>query len=151
MARGISDALRHQLQGADLLLIFDGHCGVCTRFADWVQHCDASGRVRLVPSQAHGLLDATGLTRAELDREAWALDRSGRWYAGAAAINRVLRALGGSWRLLALAYAVPGVRWCEDAGYRWFARHRSRLSRWGVTPACERPGGECVGDAGDDS
>ena len=149
MAQGISEVLRERLQGAELLLIFDGHCGVCTRFADWVQRRDASGRVRLLPSQASGLLEATGLTRVDLDREAWALDRSGRWYAGAAAINRTLRELGGPSRLLALADPVPGIKWCEDIGYRWFATHRGRLSRWGVIPACERPGGECGADVSD--
>jgi predicted DCC family thiol-disulfide oxidoreductase YuxK len=146
MASALSAALRDQLQDADVLLIFDGHCGVCTRFADWVQRHDNARRVRLLPNQAPGLLEATDLTRADVDREAWALDRSGRWYAGAAAINRSLSALGPPWRQLALVYAVPGVRWCQDAGYRWFAKHRGRFSRWGVIPACERPDGGCAPD-----
>ena len=151
MARRVSDAVLDQLKDEQVLLVFDGWCGVCTRFADWVRRRDTTGRVRLVPSQAPGVLEAVRLTRADVDREAWALDREGRSYAGAAAINRTLRELGGPWRVLALAYALPGVKWCEDAGYRWFATHRGSVSRWGVTPACERPDGACAADAPDQS
>jgi predicted DCC family thiol-disulfide oxidoreductase YuxK len=136
------DALGEYLGIADLLLVFDGWCGVCTGFADWVARRASS--VRLIPSQTPGLLEATRLTRADLDREAWAFERTGRGYAGAAAINRVLRAMGGGWGILALAYALPGIHQCEDAGYRWFARHRGRFARWGSTPACERPGAACA-------
>ena len=129
-----------------LLLIFDGHCGVCARCADWVEQHDGARRVWLLPSQTPGLLAAFNLTRAQVDREAVALDRDGHAYAGAAAINRALRAIGGRWALLAGVYAIPGVRWCEDVGYRWFARHRGRFSRWGLTPWCERPGVRCGPD-----
>ncbi len=146
MPGNVSDALLERMGDARLLLIFDGTCGVCTRFTDWIERHDASGRVRQLPNQAAGLLELTGLTRAEVDREAWAFDRAGRSWGGAAAINRALRELGGPWRLLSLAYALPLVGWCEDAGYRLFARHRGRLSRWGVTPACERPGAGCTSD-----
>ena len=146
MAHSLSPEMREHLADADLLLVFDGHCGVCTRFADWVARHDTSGRVRLLPNQAFGVVDAPQLTRADLDREAWAFDQRGRRYAGAAAINRTLFALGGRWRLLSLVYRVPVVHWCEDAGYHWFAKHRNRFARWGVTPACERPGGGCGSD-----
>ena len=135
-----------QRGGGRLLLIFDGHCGVCARLADWVEDHDRARRVHLLPSQTPGLLAALNLTRAEVDREAVALDRDGRAYGGAAAINRALREIGGRWSLLAGMYAIPGVRWCEDVGYRWFARHRGRFSRWGLTPWCERPGFRCGPD-----
>ena len=124
---------------AAVLLIFDGWCGVCTRFADWVRARDAGSRVLALPNQTAGLPLAAGLTEADVDREAWAIARDGRVYAGAAAINRTLHELGGGWRLVARLYALPGLRWAEDLGYRWFARHRGRFARWGVTPECERP------------
>lgn len=115
---------------------------MCTRAAAWVRARDCAGRVLALPSQAPGVLAAAGLTHAEADRAAWAFTRDGRRYEGAAAVNRVLRELGG-WRLLALPYAVPPLRWCEEGFYRWFARHRARFARWGVTPECERPGVQC--------
>lgn len=132
------------LEDADVLVLFDGHCGVCARFADWVAHRDYRRRVRLLPSQTPGLLEALGLTRAEADREAWAFDRAGHAFAGAAAINAALRSLGGAAGVLALPDAVPAFRPVEEAGYRWFARHRGAFARWGAVPACDRPGTPCV-------
>ena len=136
--RNISQRLAH----AEILLIFDGWCGVCTRCAEWVQRHDGTGRVLTLPSQTPGLLEETGLSRADVDREAWVITRDGRRYAGAAAINRTLAELG-AWRFLAFAYAAPGLRWCEDRIYAWFARNRGRFARWGVIPACARPGVSC--------
>ena len=147
MAGNLDDGtFQWQRSGARLLLIFDGHCGICTRFAEWVRERDAAGHVLSLPGQTPGLLQAVGLTKGEVDREAWALDRNGRGYSGAAAINRTLREIGGGWALMARAYRIPGVRQCEDAGYRWFARNRGRFSRWGLIPACERPGATCDSD-----
>jgi predicted DCC family thiol-disulfide oxidoreductase YuxK len=127
---------------ARLLLIYDGWCGVCTRTVDWVRAHDPAGRVAALPSQTPGLAERAGLSRGQLDRAAWAMDRAGRLYAGAGAINRTWAELPG-WRWLARLYALPGVRHGEDALYRWFARHRGRFARWGVTPGCERPDVAC--------
>ena len=56
------------------------------------------------------------------------MDQSGRHYAGAAAINRALRELGGLWSGIAGLYQVPPIRGLEDEAYRWFARNRSRIA-----------------------
>ncbi len=106
---------------------------------------DPAGRVLALPNQSPGLLARTRLSREEVDREAWAIDRAGRRYAGAAAINRTLAELG-PWRALARLYAVPGVRQAEDVVYRWFAANRARFARWGAVPACARPGADCLAE-----
>ena len=128
--------------GARLLLIYDGWCGVCTRTVDWVRAHDPDGRVAALPSQTPGLAERAGLSREQVDRAAWAIDRAGRSYAGAAAINRTLAELHG-WRWLARLYALRGIRHAEDRGYRWFAAHRGRFARWGALPGCQRPGAVC--------
>jgi predicted DCC family thiol-disulfide oxidoreductase YuxK len=139
--------------GARLLLIYDGRCGVCTRLVDWVRARDARRRVAIVPNQRPGLLERARLTRAQVDASAWAIDRAGRRYEGAAAINRTLEELGSGWRRLARLYRLPLMRTAEDAGYRWFAANRGRFGRWGSTPGCHRPGADCLpadeGGAGD--
>ena len=99
------------------LLIFDGYCGICTRLADWVHRHDKYLRVLLLPSQTRELLHAIGLTKTEVDREAWAIDRNGRGYGGAAAVKRTLCEIGGRWELAAHAYRLTGMRQIEDAGY----------------------------------
>jgi predicted DCC family thiol-disulfide oxidoreductase YuxK len=130
-------------EGAALLLIYDGWCGICTRSMEWMRARDRRGRVAALPSQTPGLAERAGLTRAQLNREAWAVDRRGRRYAGAAAINRVLAELPG-WRSVSRLYDLPGIHQGETLFYRWFAANRGRFSRWGAVPTCERPGASCL-------
>ena len=107
-----------------LTLVYDGDCDFCTRLARWVERHDDRGQVSARPNQEPGLIDALGLTRAEVDRAAWAIDRGGR-FEGAAAVSRVLRELGGGWRLLGSLYLLPPIGWLENRYYRRVARKRS--------------------------
>jgi predicted DCC family thiol-disulfide oxidoreductase YuxK len=105
---------------------------------------DRAGRVLAIPSQIPGVLEQYGLTRAAADRDAWAITVSGQRLAGAAAIARVLAALGGRWAALATVLGLAPVAWAADRVYRWVAAHRSALSRiWGTVPECARPGVNC--------
>jgi predicted DCC family thiol-disulfide oxidoreductase YuxK len=134
----------------ELLLVFDGWCGVCSRFVAWAKSHDRAGRVRALPNQTPGLTDGLGLTRADVDRAAWAITRDGRRFSGAAAINRTMAALDRRpWSQMARWYGVPGLGWWEERCYAWFARHRGRFARWGVRPACAAPLVRCtpVGEA----
>jgi predicted DCC family thiol-disulfide oxidoreductase YuxK len=126
-----------------LLVIYDGWCGVCTRTARWIRRHDPDRRILLLPNQTLGLRQQIGLSKQQVDRAVWAIDASGRRYEGAAAINRILKELG-RWRHLAMLYRLPLTRQAEDRCYRWFAANRGRFARWGITPACERPGVGCL-------
>ena len=96
---------------------------------------DKAGRVLALPNQTPHLIEQHGLTRAQVDRDAWAIDAQGRKFAGAAAINRVWRELGGVWLWLATLYRFAPIRWLEGRVYRWAAAHRSGLSHlWGALP-----------------
>lgn len=128
--------------GARLLFLYDGWCGVCARAVAWLRRRDRAGRIAFLPSQTPGLAERAGLTRAELNRAAWVIDRSGRQLSGAAAVNRGLAELP-RWRWLARIYALPVIGPAEDAAYRLFARHRGRFHRWGLVPACDQPGAAC--------
>lgn len=113
----------------------------------WVRAHDLAGRVLALPSQTPGLRQRYGLSREELEREAWAIEPSGRRHAGAAAMNRVLGELGGPWPLVAALYRLLLIGWLEDRAYRWVADHRRLLSRWwSTTPECEQPEAECADD-----
>jgi len=100
--------------------------------------------VLALPSQTPGLVEHYGLTRAQTDRELWAIDSSEASFTGAAAVNRVLAELGAAWSRLARLYLVPPIRWAEDRAYQWVAQRRSRLWFWSTTPECERPGARCA-------
>lgn len=136
-----------RIKGADrdvLVVLFDGHCGLCTRAARWLQARDARQRLVLLPNQQPGVLERYGLTREQVDRELWALETSGdNRFAGAAALSRALLELGGVWPAVGRLSCLAPVRGVEASGYRWFAAHRGWFARWGVTPACEEPGASC--------
>ena len=140
-----ADLLRHPVQVGEtrLTLLFDGTCGPCTRIAGWIRRADRRGRVRVEPNQLPGLLAANGLSRAEADRSAWAVEPGGDRFGGAASFNRVLTELGGGWAVLARGYRLPFIAALEEAAYRWIAVNRGRLAWFGVTPECERPGVVC--------
>lgn len=97
----------------------------------------------VIPNQARGALARYGVTREEADCSAWAVDEQGRRYEGAAAVNAVLRELGGAAGVLGRAFQVRPVAVVEDLAYRWFARRRHRFGRFGVRPACDEPGSDC--------
>ena len=104
---------------------------------------DPANRVLALPSQTPGLIERIGLSRADADRVAWAVDSSGRLYAAGAAINRVLVELPG-WRWLALVAWLPPLFPLTQRGYYWFAAHRHHFGRFGVAPACSHPGARCT-------
>jgi predicted DCC family thiol-disulfide oxidoreductase YuxK len=108
-----------------LILVYDGECDFCTRLARWVERHDRRGRVEAKPNQYPGLIESLGLTREEVDRASWVVE-GGRRFEGAAGISRVLRQLGGVWRVLGYLYLAPPVRWVEDRYYSRVARRR----RW---------------------
>jgi predicted DCC family thiol-disulfide oxidoreductase YuxK len=65
------------------------------------------------------------LSREEIGRAVWAVEATGLKFEGAAAVNRVLKELGGGWALLAALYSVPPIRWVQNAYYRRVARRRA--------------------------
>lgn len=97
-----------------------------------------------LPSQLPGTTQRFGLSRAELDRAAWTIDRRGRKLSGAAAISRTLEALGGPWQLLGALLRLPGISRLAERGYAWVASHRRRFRWLAVTPECDRPGVNCA-------
>ncbi len=83
------------------------------------------------PNQEPGLIERHGLTRADVDGAVWTIEPSGRRLRGARAVARVLREMGGGWRLLGGLARLPGA----GLGYALVARLRGRLSAlWGDRP-----------------
>lgn len=111
-----------------LLLIYDGQCGVCSRIAARMLLMDRHRRAAWMPSQRAGLAEAAGLTAEEVESAAWAVTRSGKRLRGPAAMLAGLDAvlLAGHGHLAAL-HRVPVLRGILDAGYNWLARNRGRF------------------------
>jgi predicted DCC family thiol-disulfide oxidoreductase YuxK len=115
-------------------LFFDGTCGMCTRSRDLLLRFNRTGRLHTEPLQGRGVAERIGIPPSRLLESVRWLDSSGTLYAGAEAANAALSTALGS-RLPLLLYRIPGIRFVEDAVYRWIASHRYRFP--GTTPYCE--------------
>lgn len=97
-----------------------------------------------LPAQTPGLAARHGLTKADTDRAAWAIEPDGRKHEGAAAINCALAELPGPWPRLAGAYRIQPLRAAEDVAYWAVVRTRHWLSHLTRTaPECDDPAVDC--------
>ena len=67
--------------------MFDGRCGVCTRFVRVMKRLDRKQRITAMPYQKPGVPASAGLTVEACRKAAWAVTPEGRRYRGAGAVN----------------------------------------------------------------
>ncbi|WP_343577054.1 DUF393 domain-containing protein [Mycobacterium sp.] len=121
-------------------LFFDGACGMCTRSRDLLLKFDRTGNIQTEPLQSPGVAQRLGIEpETLLDSIRW-LDSSGVVYSGAEAANAAVSAAVGT-RTPLVVYRIPGIRFVEDAVYRWVAAHRYKFP--GTTPYCESHPAAC--------
>ncbi len=108
------------------IIVFDGHCVMCSAWANFVLRHDRTGHYRLLPAQ-------TPLGRAlylhyGLDPEHYAtnilIDQGVAWFRSEGSI-RMFEGLGWPWRLARVGRLLP-LR-VRDRLYEWIARNRFRL------------------------
>ena len=121
-------------RAASGVLFFDGACGMCTRSRDFLRRLDRTGELQTEPLQRAGTAERLGISPDRLMEQVWWLDASGQVYGGAEAANAAVSAAVGT-RLPLLVYRAPGMRFVQDAIYRWVADHRYRFPS--TTPYCE--------------
>ena len=116
-------------------VFFDGVCGLCNAFVDFVMARDREQQFHFAPLQGQ---TAAGIVR-EADRTSLKsvvfADKSGT-YLKSSAVIRVLWQLGGFWAFAAgCMWIIP--RPVRDVGYGLVARLRYRL--FGKREACRMP------------
>ena len=116
------------------ILFFDGACGMCTRSRDLLLKLNRTGDLKTEPLQSVGAAERLGVPASRLLESVRWLGSSGEVYAGAEAANAAVSAAIGTKLPLAL-YRVAGMRFVQEAIYRWVATHRYRFP--GTTPYCE--------------
>jgi predicted DCC family thiol-disulfide oxidoreductase YuxK len=117
------------------VLFYDGVCGLCNRFVDFVIARDAAAVFRFAPLQ--GETAREHLPEADVrDLNTVVLqDEQGVFRKSAAAV-RVLMRLGGGWGILGrILWLVP--RPLRDAGYLLVARYRYAI--FGKKETCRMP------------
>ncbi|MGH3968100.1 MAG: thiol-disulfide oxidoreductase DCC family protein [Mycobacterium sp.] len=113
---------------------------MCTRSVDSILKLNRTGDLRTAPLQGPGVAERLGIPSSQLlDSGRW-LDASGAVYSGAEAMNAAVSAAIGT-RLPLMLYRIPGVRFVQEAIYRWVATHRYRFP--GTTPYCESHPAAC--------
>ena len=117
------------------ILFFDGVCGLCNRFIDFVLKHDRHGRVCVAPLQ--GATAAASLPE-EIVRglDTVVLLDGESWHTRSSAIVRIFWKIGGPWSILGtLLWLIPKP--LRDLGYKIVARSRYRL--FGKKETCRLP------------
>jgi predicted DCC family thiol-disulfide oxidoreductase YuxK len=112
-------------------LWFDGRCGFCTRWADWLES-KSDAEVR--PWQAGGF-GRNGLRMEQVRDAAFWVAPDGTTHGAHVAIARALRSCGGVLGWLGRLMTWGPLRRLARFGYRLVARHRNLLP--GTIPACQ--------------
>jgi predicted DCC family thiol-disulfide oxidoreductase YuxK len=107
-------------------LFFDGACGMCTRTRDLLVNVNRTGNLQSEPLQSLGAAERLNTPPARLLESVRWLDSSGATYSGAEAANAALSSAIGT-KLPLMIYLIPGIRFVEDAVYRWIADHCYRF------------------------
>ena len=117
------------------VVFFDGVCGLCNRFVDFVLLRDPQGLFLFSPLQ--GETAARRLNAADIsDLKTVVVLDGDQTYRKSAAVIHVLGRLGGFWRLMAgLLWIVP--RPIRDLGYSWIANNRYAI--FGKKETCRLP------------
>ncbi|AEB11738.1 thiol-disulfide oxidoreductase DCC family protein [Marinithermus hydrothermalis] len=107
------------------LLVYDGGCGFCVRWARRWMRWDRARRLEIVAFQAPGVLERAGIGLSAAREAVWLVEE-GRCYRGAAAVFRTLDlALGVP--VFYAVYRLPGLGRVADGVYGWVAAHRHRF------------------------
>lgn len=114
------------------IVCFDGVCGLCNGFVDFLVQHDRARVLRYAPLQGATAARVEGLPR---DLDSVVVVDGGRVLVKSDAALTALSRLGGVWRLSAVARVIP--RALRDRVYDLIARNRYRW--FGKHEACRRP------------
>jgi predicted DCC family thiol-disulfide oxidoreductase YuxK len=116
------------------VIYFDGYCGLCNGFVDFVLARDRTRRFRFAPLQGSTARARFGDPGA-VDPTTILLEEGGTVFERSTAALRIITTLGGVWRGVDLLRLVPRV--IRDAVYDWIARNR--YGWFGKRDTCRLP------------
>ena len=111
------------MQDHNIILFYDGECGVCNRLVRWILDRDVKHRFRFAPLQGD---TAAKSIPFRVNFDTVVLAEKGRHYIKSTAILRALSHLPLPWPLLSLFRLVP--RFIRDKVYDIFAKRRHQFS-----------------------
>lgn len=124
----------------NVMVIFDGECGMCTRTIRKLHDWDRRGVLEFRPCQNLSLDGFYGVTPTKCLREVWAVAEDGTIASGSAAAALILSALVNN-RWPYRIGELPGIRHAMDFGYHVIARNRRKFP--GEKPWCQQHPEDC--------
>jgi len=121
------------------VILFDGVCGLCDRFVQFIIARDSSAKIKLAPLQSDSAIAL--LKKFHLSEEALStvvLIEEEKSYVKSAAVLRSLRYLDGGWKIFTILRIIPTP--LSDIVYDFIARNRYRW--FGKFDACVIPSPE---------
>jgi predicted DCC family thiol-disulfide oxidoreductase YuxK len=108
-------------------VLYDGDCGVCSRWVPKSSTLLARLGLAIAPLQSSWVEERTGQPRDTLLTDIRLLLNDGRLISGADVYRYVLRRFWWAYPLYLIS-VIPGLRAAFDWSYRRFAQHRMRIS-----------------------
>ncbi len=133
---GVS-SLSQNPESSKVILFFDGVCGLCNRFVDFVIRQDRRRKFYFSPLQSDFAKTVLGPELGTQLSTAYLSD-GGKVFEKSDAIIRILVHLGGVWKLAGLGRWVP--KRIRDRMYDWVSAHR--YAWFGKRNACRIPTAE---------
>ena len=116
------------------VIFFDGYCGLCNGFIDFMMKIDRSAKFKFSPLQSDF---ARSTLRSEdvNDLKSLVVLIDGKFYRKAPGVLRALAELGGTWKLISILRILPSG--LLNLGYDVVAQNRYRL--FGKSDTCRLP------------
>ncbi len=117
------------------VIFFDGVCGLCNAFVDFVLNHDHEEVFYFAPLQGDFAREIDALSPYRNSLSSVVLWKNGQVYTESTAAMEVFIALGGGWKIMRLFYLVP--RFIRDFFYKLIARNRYKI--FGKSETCRMP------------
>ena len=119
------------------IVFFDGVCGLCNRFVNFIVRRDKRRLYRFATLQ--GAFASAGLdSELRVDPDTIVYRENDQLYFRSEAVLRIVAGLGGAWKIVNALRIFP--RGLRDVVYNFIARHRYRL--FGKREKCRIPSPE---------
>ena len=128
---------RPETAGYQFEVFYDGACPLCRREIDMLKRLDRRGRVRTTDISPPSFdPQVIGKSYADLMAGIHGRLADGTLVEGVEVFRQLYGAVG--YGPLVVLTRLPGISQLLDLGYRFFARHRLRLTRRCTAETCER-------------
>lgn len=115
------------------VILYDGQCGFCSRWAKFWARTLARHGFTIASMDEPWVAAKIRMSREDLFQDIRLLTNDGRLVSGADVYLYASRRIWWAWPFYAI-FSLPGFNRLIYTGYRWFARHRHRISS-----ACRLP------------